>query len=255
MKKKLLEKDRNIIKILSKDYMNNIMILEKWNEEYIFIYEEDYNKKDTKELPIKIENKIELNKNSKFHLINNIIPELDLSFYDHFARRAIERRLNDCLYSEGFQILFLKHETLVGVLEGPPDTPYENGFFLFKIILSKEFPFGRTPKFIFISTIFHPNISENGFVSIDILEKSWSPAMTFEKIIYSIQSLLDDPNPDDFLNENAAKIFRENKKNYNKTVREYTSRFANYIKFQEDLKKLNLKIKTINNGEKLFRKK
>ena len=70
-------------------------------------------------------------------------------------------------------------------------------------------------------------------------------------MIYSILLLLDDPNPDECLNENAAKLYKENKMNYNQTVREYTSRFANYKKFQEDLKKLNLKFRTIKNGEKI----
>ena len=241
MKKRLIEKDKNIILILSKDYLKNIMILEKEKNEYIFIYSDD-NKKDNLEMSIKYENNIQLVKNSKFHIINNIIPELKLSFFH--SEILIVNRVKKCLYDEGFQIFSIKDETLIGVLEGPYDTPYENGYFLFKIILSDEFPLGRPPKFIFISVIFHPNISENGYVSIDIFQDKWGPALSvFDKMIYSIQSLLDDPNPDNFLNENAAKLYKENKTAYNQTVREYTSRFANYTQFQEDLKKLNLKIK------------
>ena len=66
---------------------------------------------------------------------------------------------------------------------------------------------------------------------------------------------LDEPNPDKCLNENAAKLYKENKMAYNQTVREYTSRFENYKKYQEDLKQLNLKFKTIKNGEKIILKK
>ena len=35
--------------------------------------------------------------------------------------------------------------------------------------------------------------------------------MIFSKIIYSVQSLLDDPNVDLFINKNAAKLYKENK--------------------------------------------
>jgi hypothetical protein len=66
---------------------------------------------------------------------------------------------------------------------------------------------------------------------------------------------LDEPNPDECLNENATKLYKENKMAYNQTVREYTSRFENYKKYQEDLKQLNLKFKTIKNGEKIILKK
>jgi len=47
-------------------------------------------------------------------------------------------------------------------------------------------------------------------------------------IIISVQSLLDDPNPDDFVNEEAAKLYKDNLSEYEKTVRKYTSEFANF---------------------------
>ena len=182
-------------------------------------------------------------------MINNIIPKLDLSFFE--SKNAIVKRLDVCLYEEGFQILSIIYDTLIGVLEGPLNTPYENGFFLFKMVFDSSFPLGYPSQFIFITQIFHPNISDNGFVSIAILQREWTPAISrFDKIIYSVQSLLDDPNPDIFLNEKAAKLCKENKKKYDKTVREYTSLFANYSKFQEDIKNLDLKIKIIEKGKK-----
>ena len=64
--------------------------------------------------------------------------------------------------------------------------------------------------------------------------------------------MLNDPNPDDFLNEAAAKLYKEDKKTYDKTVREYTSVFANYSKFLEDVKNLGLKIDTVKDNEDLI---
>ena len=153
--------------------------------------------------------------------------------------------VKNCLFLEGFQIIGLKDNRLIGALEGPPKTPYENGFFIFEMIFHDDFPF-RPPKFIFKTKIFHPNIDKNGFVSIDILRDEWSTAIrAFDKIIISIQSLLDDPNPDDFFNEEAAKLLKKDKKKYEITVKNYTSQFANYLIFKNELQNLNIKIKTI----------
>ena len=62
--------------------------------------------------------------------------------------------------------------------------------------------------------------------------------------------MLDDPNPDNFLNEKAAKLYKENRNNYEKIVKEYTSTFASYSKFLDEIKKMNLDIMTIKDGEK-----
>ena len=96
-----------------------------------------------------------------------------------------------------------------------------------------------------MTEIFHPNVFENGLVSVDILYDQWSPVLyNISPIIYSIQSLLNEPNPDDFLNKEAAKLYKEDKKTYDKTVREYTSVFA--------VKNLGLKIDTVKDNEDLI---
>ena len=189
-----------------------------------------------------------INNNIKFktfHLINNIVPVVNIQNSQIWIKKYSIRVLKDCFNYEGFQIFSLKNDTLIGVLEGPPNTVYENGYFLFKMIFPSDYSF-KPPKFIFISEIFHPNIS-NGIVSVDILMHQWSPAQCyFDKIIISVQSLLDDPNPNDCINEAAAKLYIEDINEYNETVREYTSLYANYSKFLEGIKKLNIKLQTNN---------
>ena len=117
-------------------------------------------------------------------------------------------------------------------LEGP----YQNGIFLFSIVFPIDFPLFKPPKFKFKTNIFHPNISEDGNVSIDILQNQLSPAIyPYDRIILSVQSLLNDPNPNDYLNQEAAKLFIKNKEKYEETVIEYTKKFANYNNFKNDL--------------------
>ena len=154
--------------------------------------------------------------------------------------KEYENIVKYCRY-EGFQLFGFIEDKLYGVLEGIPDTYFENGFFPFVIIFPNNYPF-KPPEFYFQTKIFHPNIDEFGYVSINILREDWTSGIFINTIILSIQSLLDDPNPDEFLNENAAKLFKENKSEYEKTVRKYTSEFANFEAIQNELKKLNFKI-------------
>ena len=242
-KTKLLTKDEKITKILLIEELKYIKILEKEKNEYILIYS-DNNQKSFLQIDKKAL------KSDKFFLLNNTISIVDTKKLTGFLKKYLISYFSSCFKDEGFQIFSFKNDTLIGVLEGPPKTPFENGYFLFKIILSNHYPF-LPPKFIFISNIFHPNISEDGFVSIDIFNDKWSPSLCiFSYVIYSVQSLLDDPNPDNFLNEKAAKLYKENRNNYEKIVKEYTSTFASYSKFLDEIKKMNLDIMTIKDGEK-----
>ena len=58
-------------------------------------------------------------------------------------------------------------------LEGPKATPYEGGIFRVKLIIPNEFPIAA-PKGIFITKIFHPNISEKGEICVNTLKKDWN---------------------------------------------------------------------------------
>ena len=246
-KNKLLKNDKNISKILLNDELNYIMIFEREKSEYIFIYSNNNEKSITK---ANIEYDKKIFQIYKFHLFNNTIPIVSVKMSSRYIKNNFRKLLSIIFKDDGYQILSLKNDILIGVLEGPPNTSFENGYFLFKILFPIDY-FFKPPQFIFITRIFHPNISENGYVSTDVLSyDGWTPALcSFSSIIYSIQSLLDDPNSDDFLNETAAKLYKEDRKNYDKTVREYTSVFANYSKFLEDVKNLNLKIETVKEGE------
>eukprot|EP00701_Giardia_intestinalis_P002040 XP_001705864.1 Ubiquitin-conjugating enzyme E2-17 kDa 3 [Giardia lamblia ATCC 50803] len=108
---------------------------------------------------------------------------------------------------------------------GPKDSPYESGIFYLNICFPSDYPF-KPPKVTFETKIFHPNISEDGVICLDILKKEWSPVLTIAKILLSICSLLDDPNPDDPLNSAAARLLKTDKENYIRTVKKYTLDYA-----------------------------
>ena len=113
----------------------------------------------------------------------------------------------------------------VATILGPTDTPYEGGVFKLNIHFSSEYPF-RAPQIRFLTKIYHCNISSSGAICLDILANQWSPALKMSKVLLSICSLLDEPNPDDPLSTEAANVYRNNIEEYNDIVKDYVEKYA-----------------------------
>lgn len=114
---------------------------------------------------------------------------------------------------------------------GPDNTPYEGGFYIFKIDLPNNYPF-NPPKFTFLTSCdsvrFHPNLYVNGYVCLSILntwgKNEWSPCNTLTAILSTIQSIMNNNpiiNEPNYENENGMIS-----QNYNKIVEYYNIRGA-----------------------------
>ncbi|NXA04265.1 UBE2B enzyme, partial [Sapayoa aenigma] len=115
------------------------------------------------------------------------------------------------------------------VIFGPEGTPFEDGNHLivfifvwtgtFKLVIefSEEYP-NKPPTVRFLSKMFHPNVYADGSICLDILQNRWSPTYDVSSILTSIQSLLDEPNPNSPANSQAAQLYQENKREYEKRV-------------------------------------
>lgn len=108
---------------------------------------------------------------------------------------------------------------------GPEDSPYQGGVFLLSIHFPPDYPF-KPPKITFTTKIYHPNINANGAICLDILKNQWSPALTVSKVLLSISSLLDDPNPDDPLVPEIANICKSSPETYKKNAQKWTQQYA-----------------------------
>uniref|UniRef100_A0A8C6XH44 E2 ubiquitin-conjugating enzyme n=1 Tax=Naja naja TaxID=35670 RepID=A0A8C6XH44_NAJNA len=106
---------------------------------------------------------------------------------------------------------------------GPNDSPYQGGVFFLTIHFPTDYPF-KPPKVAFTTRIYHPNINSNGSICLDILRSQWSPALTISKVLLSICSLLCDPNPDDPLVPEIARIYKTDRDKYNRISREWTQK-------------------------------
>eukprot|EP00483_Globobulimina_turgida_P010535 UN10556 len=109
---------------------------------------------------------------------------------------------------------------------GPSDSPYEGGVFFLKVVFPADYPF-KPPKIAFTTKIYHCNVkSDNGGICLDILKDNWSPALTITKVLLSICSLLTDPNENDPLMPDIAKLYKANRKAHDKKAREWTIKYA-----------------------------
>ncbi|KAJ3636289.1 hypothetical protein Zmor_009025 [Zophobas morio] len=104
------------------------------------------------------------------------------------------------------------------VIFGPSETPFEDGTFKLTIEFSENYP-NKAPNVRFVSAMFHPNVYADGAICLDILQNRWSPTYDVAAILTSIQSLLDEPNPNSPANATAAKLYSDNRKEYERRVR------------------------------------
>ena len=72
------------------------------------------------------------------------------------------------------------------------------------------------------------------------MESQWSPALRTRTTILTVQSLLSEPNPEIFINQEAASLYELSKEVYDETVREYVNNYASYTIFKNNIKELNL---------------
>ena len=122
---------------------------------------------------------------------------------------------------------------------GPTSSIYEGGFFNAELNFPIDFP-NSPPSLKFVTPIMHPNVYPDGTVCISILhppgtdsfneqesaDERWRPILGVEAVLVSVLSMLTDsqPNLDSPANIDAAKLFKEDPKEYRKQVRRLVRR-------------------------------
>nr|VDD56060.1 unnamed protein product [Brassica oleracea] len=113
--------------------------------------------------------------------------------------------------------IMLWNAVIFGYSNKPDDTPWDGGTFKLSLQFSEDYP-NKPPTVRFVSRMFHPNIYADGSICLDILQNQWSPIYDVAAILTSIQSLLCDPNPNSPANSEAARMYSESKREYNRRI-------------------------------------
>ncbi|CAD7004638.1 nedd8-conjugating enzyme Ubc12 [Ceratitis capitata] len=99
----------------------------------------------------------------------------------------------------------------------PDEGFYRNGRFVFSFRVGPNYPH-EPPKVKCETQVYHPNIDLEGNVCLNILREDWNPVLTISSIVYGLQFLFLEPNPEDPLNKEAADQLQSNRALFERNV-------------------------------------
>lgn len=91
----------------------------------------------------------------------------------------------------------------------PDEGIYKGGKFVFDFTIPTGYPHD-VPKVLCKTKVYHPNIDLEGKICLNILREDWKPVLSVSSVVYGLQFLFLDPNPEDPLNKEAAQMFQDN---------------------------------------------
>ncbi len=150
----------------------------------------------------------------------------DDEFYDRLSIEAAELQREEPTFNTVGGDLTKWEGYILG-----PEGCYEDGVFRIEIIIPREYPF-LPPRALMPTTIWHPNIRDDGRICVGLLGKDWTPANTLVELVEVLRFLLDNPNPDDPLNPSAAREFKHNFRKFNSKARDFVARYATWEHIQ-----------------------
>ena len=111
---------------------------------------------------------------------------------------------------------------------GPEGSPYQYGYFRVDIKFPDSYPY-NPPVCVFKTRIYHPNIATRvGYYCLDKFKSYiWSPEFNIRQILLETSLLLSEPDVENnVLEPEIANIFKNDKKKFEKTAKEWTERYA-----------------------------
>ncbi|XP_041956466.1 uncharacterized protein LOC121715137 isoform X1 [Alosa sapidissima] len=107
------------------------------------------------------------------------------------------------------------------LMQGPPETPYENGVFELYCQFGDSYPV-KPPLVRFITPMYHCNINNVGRICHNIFDRNYSANITMREILNAVYGLLIAPEPDDPLDSVLAEEFMLNPDTYKEEAQKNT---------------------------------
>ncbi|XP_042361154.1 NEDD8-conjugating enzyme Ubc12 [Plectropomus leopardus] len=129
------------------------------------------------------------------------------------AQLRIQKDINELNLPKTCEINFPDDDDLLNfrLIIYPDEGFYKGGKFVFSFKVGQGYPHDP-PKVKCDTMVYHPNIDLEGNVCLNILREDWKPVLTINSIIYGLQYLFLEPNPEDPLNKEAAEVLQMNRR-------------------------------------------
>lgn len=131
----------------------------------------------------------------------------------------VQKDVNELDIPSSIQVHFPQSDDIMNfdLLLSPEEGYYKHGSFNFSIAVPEDYPH-KPPKVKCNTRVYHPNIDVDGNVCLNILRQDWKPVLTLSSILYGLQLLFLEPNPDDPLNKEAAELLKRNPHEFQRNV-------------------------------------
>lgn len=131
----------------------------------------------------------------------------------------VQKDVNELDIPSSIEVRFPDPDDLMNfrVLLTPTEGYYVSGTFEFSVTVPEDYPH-KPPKVKCFTLIYHPNIDLEGNVCLNILRQDWKPVLTLSSVLYGLQLLFLEPNPDDPLNKEAAELLKRNRFEFQRNV-------------------------------------
>uniref|UniRef100_A0A4W5S1H4 UBC core domain-containing protein n=1 Tax=Hucho hucho TaxID=62062 RepID=A0A4W5S1H4_9TELE len=111
------------------------------------------------------------------------------------------------------------------LMQGPPDTPYENGAFELYCQFGAEYPV-KPPLVRFVTPVYHCNVNSVGRICHNIFDRNYSAHITMREILDAVYGLLILPEPEDPLDSILAEEFLTSREKYEQEAKKNTEETA-----------------------------
>ncbi|CAL8352925.1 unnamed protein product, partial [Boreogadus saida] len=111
------------------------------------------------------------------------------------------------------------------LMQGPPDTPYENGTFELYCQFGPDYPV-KPPTIRFVTVMYHCNINSSGRICHNIFDRGYNAHIPMKEILEAVYGLLIAPEAEDPLDSILAEKFLSSEEEYKQEAKDHTAKTA-----------------------------